>query len=159
MLQGFTSIRSVRIFGGFMQESGQEDQTQRRFKQFWLTSRGFGTNHPLTTPFRSGGCRGAVVNSNNLQIVPGLSVSKTGKATVDSSIADVLFELAVQLEKSTALPVDVQHVVAALVLAARSGQLDPQQPLSGDDSELAAVLKVQLKTVFDVYGGNVGTDD
>ena len=99
------------------------------------------------------------MNSNNLQIVPGLSVSNTGKATVDSSIADVLFELAVQLEKLTALPVDVQHVVAALVLAARSGQLDPQQPLSGDDSELAAVLKVQLKTVFDVYGGNVGTDD
>jgi hypothetical protein len=99
------------------------------------------------------------VNSNNLQIVPGLSVSKTGKATVDSSIADVLFELAVQLEKSTALPVDVQHVVAALVLAARSGQLDPQQPLSDDDSELTAVLKVHLKTVFDVYGGNVGTDD
>ena len=99
------------------------------------------------------------MNSNNLQIVPGLSVSKTGQATVDSSIADVLFELAVKLEKTTGLPVDVQHVVAALVLATRSGQRDPQQPLSCDDSELAAVLKVQLKTVFDVYGGNVGTDD
>jgi hypothetical protein len=99
------------------------------------------------------------VNSNNLQIVPGLSVSKTGQASVDSSIADVLFELAIKLEKTTGLPVDVQHVVAALVLAARSGQLDPQQPLSLDDSELAAILQVQLKTVFDVYGGNIGTDD
>ena len=96
---------------------------------------------------------------SEIQIVPGLSVSKTGQATVDSSIADLLFELAIKLEKMTGLPVDVQHVVAALVLAARSGQLDPQQPLSRDDSELTAALKVQLQTVFDVYGGNVGTDD
>ena len=99
------------------------------------------------------------MNRSEILIVPGLSVSKTGQAIVDSSIADVLFELAIKLEKMTGLPVDVQHVVAALVLAARSGQLDPQQPLSRDDSELTAALKVQLKTVFDVYGGNVGTDD
>ena len=96
---------------------------------------------------------------SEIQIVPGLSVSKTGQATVDSSIADLLFELAIKLEKMTGLPVDVQHVVAALVLATRCGQLDPQQPLSRDDSELTAALKAQLKTVFDVYGGNVGTDD
>jgi len=149
----------VRIFGGLTQESDQGNQTPPRFLLVWLTARGFGTNHHFTTPFRSCGCRGGIVKRSETQIVPGLSVSKTGQATVDSSIADLLFELAIKLEKMTGLPVDVQHVVAALVLAARCGQLDPQQPLSRDDSELTAALKAQLKTVFDVYGGNVGTDD
>ena len=54
-------------------------------------------------------------NSHDQQIVPGLSVSTTGQATVDGSIADVLFDLAIKLEETTRLPVDVQHVVAALV--------------------------------------------
>ena len=98
-------------------------------------------------------------NSNDQQIVPGLSVSTTGQATVDESIADVLFDLAIQLEKTTRLPVDVQHVVAALVLSARKGELDPQTPLSSVDPVLATVLVGHLKTVFAVYGGKVGVDD
>ena len=99
------------------------------------------------------------MNSDDQQIVPGLSVSTTGQATVAPSIADVLFDLAITLEETTTLPVDVQHVVAALVLSARKGELDPTTPLSSDDPVLAAVLAVHLKTVFAVYGGNVGTDD
>ena len=91
--------------------------------------------------------------------MPGLSVSSTGQATVDSSIADVLFDLAIKLEDTTSLSVDVQHVVAALVLAARNGELNPQTPLSSDDPVLAKALAGQLKTVFAVYGGKVGTDD
>lgn len=99
------------------------------------------------------------MNGDDQQIVPGLSVSTTGQATVDPSISDVLFDLAIKLEETTNLPVDVQHVVAALVLSARNGELDPQTPLSSDDPVLAAVLAAQLKTVFAVYGGNVGRDD
>ena len=99
------------------------------------------------------------MNGDDQQIVPGLSVSTTGQATVDPSISDVLFDLAIKLEETTNLPVDVQHVVAALVLSARNGELDPQTPLSSDDPVLAAVLAAQLKTVFAVYGGKVGVDD
>lgn len=71
----------------------------------------------------------------------------------------MLFNLAIKLEESTVLPVDVQHVVAALVLSARNGQLDPQKSLSCDDPVLATVLAVQLRTVFAVYGGKVDMDD
>ena len=99
------------------------------------------------------------MNSDDQQIVPGLSVSTTGQATVDPSIADVLFDLAIKLEETTNLPVDVQHVVAALVLSARKGELDPTTPLSTDDPVLAAVLTAQLKTLFAVYGGKVGMDE
>jgi hypothetical protein len=101
------------------------------------------------------------MNDNNVdqQICPGLSVSGTGQATVDPSLADVLFDLAIRLEETTTLPVDVQHVVAALVLSARSGQLDSQTPLKSDDPQLVAMLAIPLKTVFAVYGGQVGRDD
>ena len=99
------------------------------------------------------------MTKNDMQIVPGLSVSTTGQATVDSSIADVLFDLAINLEETTSLPVDVQHVVAALVLAARNGELNQETPLSSDDPVLAKALVAQLKTVFAVYGGKVGKDD
>ncbi len=98
-------------------------------------------------------------SDDNQPIVPGLSVNTTGQATVDPSIAEVLFDLAIKLEATTNLPVDVQHIVAALVLAAREGELDPQTPLSPDDPVLAAVLAARLKTVFAVYGGKVGLDD
>jgi hypothetical protein len=57
------------------------------------------------------------------------------------------------------LPIDVEHVLAAIVLAARNGQLDANTPLSSDESALADILAVHVKTVFARYGGNVGMDD
>ncbi len=98
-------------------------------------------------------------NSNDRQIVPGISISSSGQATVDPSLSDVLFDLAIKLEEPTNLAVDIQHVLAAIVLAARKGELDPQTPLSSDDPALTKVLESQVKTVFADYGGNVGMDD
>ena len=98
-------------------------------------------------------------NSGDDQIVPGISVTSSGQATVDPSLADVLFDLAIKLEEPTNLPVDVEHVLAAIVLAARTGELDPNTPLSSDDPVLAEVLVGHVKTVFADYGGKVGRDD
>ncbi len=63
--------------------------------------------------------------STEQQIVPGISVTSSGQATVHPSLADVLFDLAIKLEEPTNLPVDIEHVLAAIVLAARNGELDP----------------------------------
>ena len=93
------------------------------------------------------------------QIVPGITVTSSGQATVDPSLADVLFDLAIKLEEPTNLPVDVEHVLAAIVLAARSGELDPNTTLSSDNPALVSVLVGYVKTVFSRFGGNVGTDD
>ena len=93
------------------------------------------------------------------QIVPGISVTSAGQATVDSALADVLFDLAIKLEEPTRLPVDVQHVLAAIVLAARNGELDPNTPLTSKDPALVAVLANHVKTVFADYDGKVGLDD
>ena len=98
-------------------------------------------------------------NSDDQQIVPGISISSSGQATVDPSLSDVLFDLAIKLEEPTNLPVDVEHILAAIVLAARNGELDPNTPLSSDDPALADVLAVHVRTVFADYGGKLGMDD
>ena len=100
-----------------------------------------------------------VDNSGDHQIVPGISVTSNGQATVDPSLSDLLLDLAIKLEEPTNLPVDVEHVLAAVVLAARTGELDPETPLSSDDPALVEVLVVHVKTVFERFGGKVGRDD
>ena len=98
-------------------------------------------------------------NNSDQQIVPGIFVTSSGQATVDPSLTDVLFDLAIKLEEPTNLPVDVEHILAAIVLAARKGELDPNTPLSSDDPALVERLVDHVKTVFEQFGGNVGMDD
>jgi hypothetical protein len=93
------------------------------------------------------------------QIVPGISVFSSGQATVDPSLAEVLFDLALQLEGPTDLPVDVEHVVAAIVFAARKGELAPDTAIRSNDPALAGILESHVKTIFADYGGKVGRDD
>ena len=98
-------------------------------------------------------------NSGDHQIVPGICVTASGQAMVDTSLADVLFDLAIQLEKPTQLPVDVEHVLAAIVLAARNQELDRNRMLSADDPQLVSLLADHVKRVFADYDGKVGMDD
>jgi hypothetical protein len=93
------------------------------------------------------------------QVVQGISLSPSGEATVDSSLADVLFDLAVKLDDALPHPVDVQHVLAAIVLAARAGQLASDRQLAADDPYLEVVLAEHVRTVFRQYGGKLGRDD
>jgi len=97
--------------------------------------------------------------NNQQQIVPGISVSSSGQATVDPALADVLFDLAIELEGPTNLPVDVEHVLAAIVLAARKGELAPDTRLTSNDPALVEGLVGHVKAVFEQFGGNVGMDD
>ena len=99
------------------------------------------------------------MTNSQQQIVRGISVSSSGQASVDPSLADVLFDLALQLEGPTNLPVDVEHVLAAIVLAARKREIAPDKPLRSNDPALEAILAVHVKTVFAKYSGNVGMDD
>jgi len=83
------------------------------------------------------------------QIVPGISVFSSGQATVDPSLAEVLFDLALQLEGPTDLPVDVEHVVAAIVFAARKGELARRvkklrRPLNAGDSCTSEIRNIVI---------------
>lgn len=97
--------------------------------------------------------------TNDHQIVPGVSVTPEGQATVDPSVADLLFDLAIKLEESTDLPVDVEHVLAAIILASRRGELDRNAPLSSGDPPMLKLLAAHVKTVFTQFGGKVSGDD
>ena len=77
-----------------------------------------------------------------------------GRATEQSAI-----DLALKLEEPTNHPVDVQHVLAAVVLAARNGELDPGIKLSSDDQALVAALVPHVHSVFEKYDGEVGEED
>lgn len=98
------------------------------------------------------------VNSER-QIVPGITFGPSGQATIDPSIKDVLFDLAIALEEPTNLPVDIEHVVAAIVLAARNNDIDANKDISENDPELIRVLAVHVKSVFALYGGKVSSDE
>jgi hypothetical protein len=100
-----------------------------------------------------------VRGESETQVVPGISLTSSGHATVDPSLADLLFDLAVKLEEPTNLPVDVEHVLAAIVMAARNGELDSNTPLASDDPKLAEVLVGHVKTIFADFDGKVGKDD
>ena len=93
------------------------------------------------------------------QIVQGISLSPTGQATVDPSLADVLFDLAISLEELTGLPVDVEHVLAAIVMAARKSELNPRTKLAADNEALRQSLVPHVKIVFEVFGGDVSQED
>ena len=97
--------------------------------------------------------------SDDRQIIPGISISPTGQATIDPSVKDVLFDLALNLEGPTKLPVDIEHVVAAIVLAHRRSQIDATTPITADDPRLLEIIAVNVKFVFANYGGKVSRDD
>jgi hypothetical protein len=110
---------------------------------------------PLTQPIDG---RQSIMNSEQ-QIVPGIVLSSSGQALIDPSIKEVLFDLACCLEEPTNLPVDIEHVVAALVLAARNEEIDTTAIPAAGDSALLAILAVHVKSVFARYGGIVGSDE
>jgi hypothetical protein len=98
-------------------------------------------------------------NSSDQQVVPGIVLTPAGEALVSRSVAEVLFDLAIRLEESSLHPVDVEHVLAAVVLAARRGEVSPDTTLSADDPALIKALEHHVDHVFEQFGGRVGEDD
>lgn len=99
------------------------------------------------------------MSRNDEQIVPGLVLSASGEAAVDAALTDVLLDLSLALEEKTGLPVDMQHVLAALVLAARSGQISREDVPAATDPDTIQALKPLVQFVFRQHGGKVGQDD
>ena len=93
------------------------------------------------------------------QLVPGITVDSTGQVAVDGSLTSVLCDLAIALESQTQLPVDVEHVVAAVTLAVQAGQWKSTDPLTVDDPRLAPTLAPHVNHVFHEYGGVVDRND
>ncbi|MDA7932531.1 hypothetical protein N9V88_02320 [bacterium] len=102
------------------------------------------------------GERGRFMGDN--KVLPGISVNSAGEATISKEMGDVLFDLALELEEPAGFPVDVEHVLAAIVLAVRCGDLDGGRSIDGASPPLVKKLLPHVKTVFRDFGGVVGEE-
>ena len=91
-------------------------------------------------------------------VAEGVTISRDGEVSVDEGLTDTLLDLAETLEARTGRPVDVEHVVAAVVLANRAGKLGSDRRLRTGDDLLLMALAPQIETLFAKYGGVVAED-
>ena len=103
--------------------------------------------------------RVSVNNNQDQQIVPGISLSTSGQATVDPALTEVLIDIAIKIDDMSKFPVDVEHVLAAIVMAARNESIAADTELSSDNEPLIFALAQYVETVFEKFGGKVGKDD
>ena len=93
------------------------------------------------------------------QVAEGVLISPSGEVSVDEGLTDVLLDLAEALEDRTGRPVDVEHVVAAVVLANRAGNIGSEKRLRTGDDLLLMALAPHVEAVFAKYGGVVAEPD
>jgi len=91
--------------------------------------------------------------------MPGIRLDDSGQATVDSAMGNRLISLAIALEAYTSHAVDVQHVLAAIIIAINDGSLDSELPLPESEPALLRLLAKHVESVFAKTGGKVSLDD
>ena len=91
-------------------------------------------------------------------VVRGITIDHRGQATIDPAIQDVLMDLALELEQPTGLPVDVQHVVAALVMARQHQQIEPAALIAAENPRLVSLLTPHVQSIFARHGDQLGED-
>ena len=94
-----------------------------------------------------------------IPIVKGIRMTPEGEVSVDPDVDDALFDLAIALQGPEDTPVDVEHVVAALILASRKGEVPTDYELRERDKPLQAILKPHVRMIFQKYGGQVAEEE
>jgi hypothetical protein len=105
------------------------------------------TNRPIIGPIIPG------------RIVPGIELDQSGQVSVNASMGRQLISLALDLESYTSRPVDVQHVLAAIILAVNRGDLIAGQSLPEPDPTWMRMLASHVESIFQQTGGRVSEDD
>lgn len=96
---------------------------------------------------------------NQIQFPRGISVDARGHVSVDKAMGELLFDLALELEGAIPHPVDVEHVLAAIVMATRGGEIRRETTLSKSDPQTMDVLRRNLEKVFRSFGDQLGSED
>ena len=73
--------------------------------------------------------------NNNQQIIPGISLSPSGQATVDPSLTEALIDIAIKIDDMSKFPVDVEHILAAIVMASHCEAIKPDTELSSENDD------------------------
>ncbi|QDT16812.1 hypothetical protein [Alienimonas californiensis] len=96
-----------------------------------------------------------VGSDDPIPVAEGVSITPAGQVSVDEGLTETLLDLAETLEERTGRPVDVEHVIAAVVLANRAGKIGSDRRLRTGDDLLLMALAPQIEAVFTRYGGLV----
>ena len=91
-------------------------------------------------------------------ILPGIESDESGRVSVDSVAGKLLFDLAVESEDAIPDPVDVEHVLAALILAVREKGLavKSKEEMVPSNPILLAATREFLPIVFARFGSGLG---
>ena len=92
--------------------------------------------------------------SERIPIVRGISMTHAGEVTVEPELDEALCDLAIALQDDDS-PIDVEHIVAALILASRAGHIPSDYQLKANDKPLRSLLKPHVRLIFQRYGGEV----
>jgi hypothetical protein len=90
-----------------------------------------------------------------IPIIKGITMTSTGEVSIDPLLDEPLCDLAIAMQGPDDLPVDVEHIVAALILASRNGTVPPDYELKPRDRSLKAILRPHVRMIFQRYGGQV----
>ena len=88
-------------------------------------------------------------------IAVGICLNESGEVSVDGPAGRALFDLAIALEDATPHPLDIQHVLAAIVLAERDALVGPSTRLTADNLSLKRIICDYLPLVFKQYDDQV----
>jgi hypothetical protein len=91
-------------------------------------------------------------------IASGIQLDESGHVSVNAEVGRALFDIAIELEDATPHPVDVQHVLAAIVLAERDGLVNDQTRVSRDNLSLQKIICKYFPRVFEEYGDQLGAE-
>ena len=91
-------------------------------------------------------------------IAQGISADDSGQVSVDADAGRLLIDLAIDLEDAMPQTIDVQHVLAAIVLAAGDGLIGDQTCMSRDNQTLRNRVIQYLPVVLERYGDQLGSE-
>ena len=89
------------------------------------------------------------------EIVNGVTIDRQGTVVVGEGMQQVLCELALTLQDQTPHAVDVEHVLAAVVMAVRDGQLARNSSLDSFCKPELDILQRYVDVLFQRYGANI----
>lgn len=94
-------------------------------------------------------------DDDSISIVQGIAMTPTGEVSIDPHLDEPLCDLAIAMQGPDDLPVDVEHIVAALILASREGKVPSDYELKARDRSLKAILRPYVRMIFQRYNGKV----
>lgn len=93
--------------------------------------------------------------NERIPIVEGIVMTPSGEVTVEPELDEALCDLAIALQDDDDDPVDVEHIVAALILASRAGHIPSDYRLRKQDKALRSLLRPHVRLIFQRYEGQV----